>query len=139
MCLALYQDSRGGQGVGAGVAADEGLLIPTPWRSFDELFAEPDPLAAVQAFRPDPATAVAPDRLLAPVVRRPQVIGTGGNYADHTAEAREAIQVREPVFMPYLWGAIIGPDDEIVIPSPETLTSCTPATSSPRRSPGWGG
>jgi 2-keto-4-pentenoate hydratase/2-oxohepta-3-ene-1,7-dioic acid hydratase in catechol pathway len=122
MRLALYQDSRGGQGVGVGVAADEGLLIPTPWRSFDELFAEPDPLAAVQAFRPDPATAVAPDRLLAPVVRRPQVIGTGGNYADHAAEAREAIQVREPVFMPFLWGAIIGPDDEIVIPSPETLT-----------------
>jgi 2-keto-4-pentenoate hydratase/2-oxohepta-3-ene-1,7-dioic acid hydratase in catechol pathway len=87
MRLALYRDSGGGQRVGAGVATAEGQVIPTPWRSFDELFDEPDPLAAVQAFRPDPATAVKADRLLAPVVRRPQVIGTGGNYADHAAEA----------------------------------------------------
>jgi 2-keto-4-pentenoate hydratase/2-oxohepta-3-ene-1,7-dioic acid hydratase in catechol pathway len=122
MRLALYQDSGGGQRVGVGVAAEAGRVIPTPWRSFDELFAEPDPLGAAQAFRPDPATAVTPDRLLAPVVGRPQVIGTGGNYADHAAEAIQAIQVSEPVFMPFLWGAIIDPDDEIVIPSPETLT-----------------
>jgi 2-keto-4-pentenoate hydratase/2-oxohepta-3-ene-1,7-dioic acid hydratase in catechol pathway len=30
--------------------------------------------------------------------------------------------VSEPVFMPFLWGAVVGPDDEIVIPYPETQT-----------------
>jgi 2-keto-4-pentenoate hydratase/2-oxohepta-3-ene-1,7-dioic acid hydratase in catechol pathway len=30
--------------------------------------------------------------------------------------------VAEPVFMPYLWGAVIGPEDNIVIPAEDTLT-----------------
>ena len=28
----------------------------------------------------------------------------------------------EPVFMPYLWGAVIGPEDDIVIPTEDTQT-----------------
>lgn len=28
----------------------------------------------------------------------------------------------EPVFMPYLWGAVIGPGDDIVIPTEDTQT-----------------
>lgn len=30
--------------------------------------------------------------------------------------------VAEPVFMPYLWGAVIGPGDDIVIPTEDTQT-----------------
>jgi 2-keto-4-pentenoate hydratase/2-oxohepta-3-ene-1,7-dioic acid hydratase in catechol pathway len=98
-------------------------VVPAPWPDFETLFALDDPAAAVRAFTPDPARAVRPERLLAPVVHRCQVIGTGGNYADHAAEAaRAAVVVSEPVFLPFLWGAVIGPDDEIVIPYPETQT-----------------
>ena len=43
-----------------------------------------------------------PSRALPGQRGRPWVIGTGGNYADHAAEAIQAIQVSEPVFMPFL-------------------------------------
>lgn len=119
MRLARY--TRGDE-VGIGAVTDGNLVVPAPWPSFDALFAEADPAGAARAFTPDPARAVRPDRLLAPVVNRPQVIGTGGNYPDHAAEARARIQVSEPVFMPFLWGAVIGPDEPIVIPAPDTQT-----------------
>lgn len=98
-------------------------VIPTPWPDLDTLFALDDPSAAVREFTPDTADAIVPDRLLPPVVHRAQVIGTGGNYADHAEEAAQAsVVVSEPVFMPFLWGAVIGPDDEIVIPHRDTQT-----------------
>ncbi|MFE4664650.1 fumarylacetoacetate hydrolase family protein [Streptomyces sp. NPDC056716] len=101
---------------------DTGDVVPLPWQSFDELFAADDPAAEVAAVRPEIEAAVTPERLLAPVVHRPQIIGTGGNYADHTTEARQAIQISEPVFLPYLWGAVIGPRESIVIPYPDSKT-----------------
>lgn len=119
MRLARYEY---GDITGIGAATDGGMVIPAPWPSFDALFAEPDPEGAVRAFTPDPVRAIRPDRLLAPTVHRPQVIGTGGNYPDHAAEAREHIQVSEPIFMSFLWGAVIGPDEEIVVPTPDTQT-----------------
>jgi 2-keto-4-pentenoate hydratase/2-oxohepta-3-ene-1,7-dioic acid hydratase in catechol pathway len=98
-------------------------VVPTPWPDFETLFALDDPLAAVRSFIPDPADAVTPERLLPPVVHRAQVIGTGGNYADHAAEAaRVGMEVIDPVFIPFLSSAVIGPDDNIVIPHPETKT-----------------
>lgn len=51
------------------------------------------------------SSAVARRRSAAPrpAVHRAHVIGTGGNYADHAAEARTGgLVVAEPVFMPYL-------------------------------------
>lgn len=104
-----------------GAVVDD-VVVPTPWARMEELFAEPDPLGAAQALVVDPATAVEPDQLLAPVIHRCTVIGTGGNYADHAAEAKSQITVSEPVFMPFLWSAVIGPDDDIVIPTPDTQT-----------------
>jgi 2-keto-4-pentenoate hydratase/2-oxohepta-3-ene-1,7-dioic acid hydratase in catechol pathway len=119
MRLARYLDDDGPH-VGV-VLADE-TVTPTPWRSFDELFEMDEPLEAVRAIGGHRSVPVRPVRLLPPVVRRPQMIGTGGNYPDHVAEARAEIQVTEPIFIPFLWGAIIGPDDDIVVPTPETLT-----------------
>jgi 2-keto-4-pentenoate hydratase/2-oxohepta-3-ene-1,7-dioic acid hydratase in catechol pathway len=99
------------------------MVIPAPWPDLETLFSLDDPAAAARAFVPDPATAITPERFLPPVVNRCQVIGTGGNYADHAAEAaRESLVVSEPVFLPFLWGAVIGPGDDIVIPHQETLT-----------------
>jgi len=98
-------------------------VVPTPWPDFETLFALDDPLAAVRSFTPDPADAVTPDRLLPPLVHRAQVIGTGGNYADHAAEAaRVGLEVVDPIFIPFLSSAVIGPDDNIVIPHSDTKT-----------------
>jgi 2-keto-4-pentenoate hydratase/2-oxohepta-3-ene-1,7-dioic acid hydratase in catechol pathway len=120
MRLVRYQ-AAGGTGIGA-VRPDRSV-VTTPWPDFGALFAEPDPLRAAQALDLSRQEPVAVQRLLAPAVDRAQVIGTGGNYADHAAEARTGgLVVAEPVFMPYLWGAVIGPEDNIVIPAEDTQT-----------------
>jgi 2-keto-4-pentenoate hydratase/2-oxohepta-3-ene-1,7-dioic acid hydratase in catechol pathway len=108
-------------GVGA-LTGDEGSerVLATPWPVFEDLFALPDPLAAVRDLDLSAAPEVSVSRHLAPVVDRPQVIGVGGNYAEHTAESGAG--TREPVFFPFLPGAVIGPDDDIVIPAPDTQT-----------------
>jgi 2-keto-4-pentenoate hydratase/2-oxohepta-3-ene-1,7-dioic acid hydratase in catechol pathway len=121
MRLVRYS-SDGRNGVGM-LLSDEGPVAATPWASFEELFAQPDPSSAVVDFDMASAPRVTAPRLLAPTVDRATVIGTGGNYADHAAESRSAgVDVREPVFVPFLWSAVIGPEDEIVIPGPDTLT-----------------
>jgi 2-keto-4-pentenoate hydratase/2-oxohepta-3-ene-1,7-dioic acid hydratase in catechol pathway len=120
MRLVRYQ-AAGSTGVGA--VRPDGSVVTTPWPDFGVLFAGPDPFRAAQALDLSRQEPVAVQRLLAPVVDRAQVIGTGGNYADHAAEARTGgLVVAEPVFMPYLWGAVIGPDDDIVIPTEDTQT-----------------
>ena len=120
MRLVRYQ-AAGSTGVGA--VRPDGSVVTTPWPDFGALFAEPDPLRAAQALDLSRQEPVAVQRLLAPAVDRAQVIGTGGNYADHAAEARTGgLVVAEPVFMPYLWGAVIGPEDDIVIPTEDTQT-----------------
>lgn len=120
MRLVRYQ-AAGGTGIGA--VRPDGSVVTTPWPDFGALFAEPDPLRAAQAVDQSRQEPVTVQRLLAPAVDRAQVIGTGGNYADHAAEARTGgLVVAEPVFMPYLWGAVIGPEDDIVIPTEDTQT-----------------
>lgn len=105
-----------------GAQLPDGAVVPTPWECFDDLLREADPAAAVRAWDVAAAVPVASPRLLAPTVARPQLIGTGGNYPDHAAEAAAEIQTRDPVFFPFLWGALIGPSDDIVVPTPDTLT-----------------
>jgi 2-keto-4-pentenoate hydratase/2-oxohepta-3-ene-1,7-dioic acid hydratase in catechol pathway len=106
-----------------GALRADGTIAATPWSRLEDLFAEPDPLRAVTEFDPDRAATVAAEQLLAPVIDRATVIGTGGNYADHAEEARRGgLVVVEPVFLPYLWSAITGPGHNIVIPTADTLT-----------------
>ena len=63
---------------------------------------------------------VRPDKELAPVAHRAQVIFTGGNYADHLAET--SLAPKEPVYYPGLWSSIIGPGADIRIPEERTDT-----------------
>jgi 2-keto-4-pentenoate hydratase/2-oxohepta-3-ene-1,7-dioic acid hydratase in catechol pathway len=107
------------EGVGA---LTGGGVIPTRWPDFESLFGEADPLESVRGLALDEVMAIRPDRLLAPVVDRCQVIGTGGNYSEHADESRQVIDLGEPIFFAGLWSAVIGPDDEIVIPTEETKT-----------------
>jgi len=119
MRLARYEDKQGRH---VGVVLESGKIVSTPWSGFEGLFAEADPYAALLEIDLSSAAVASPDRLLAPVVDRAQVISTGGNYRDHLDEAKNEIQASEPVFFPFLWGAIIGPEDAIVIPRPDALT-----------------
>ncbi len=112
-----------GEHTAIGALLADGTVAATPWSRLEDLFAEPDPRHAVASLDLTRAAAVRVERLLAPVVDRATVIGTGGNYADHAAEARRGgLVVVEPVFLPYLWSAIIGPGEDIVVPTVDTLT-----------------
>jgi 2-keto-4-pentenoate hydratase/2-oxohepta-3-ene-1,7-dioic acid hydratase in catechol pathway len=119
MRLARYEDQDGRH---VGIVVESGKIVPTPWTGFEGLFAEEDPIAALQSIDLSGPGVVSPDRLLAPIVDRAQIVATGGNYGDHTEEVKDELQVREPVFFPFLWGAVIGPDDAIVIPREDALT-----------------
>jgi 2-keto-4-pentenoate hydratase/2-oxohepta-3-ene-1,7-dioic acid hydratase in catechol pathway len=61
---------------------------------------------------------VVPDRLVAPVADRAQLIGCGGNYRDHLLEM--GLSTREPVFFPKLWSSLLGPDGQIFPPEADT-------------------
>ena len=122
MRLVRYESgSRTGIGALTG-EGDRERVLATPWESFERLFALADPLAAVGALDLADAPEVTVSRRLAPVVDRPQVIGVGGNYAEHTDESSAVLDVREPIFFPFLQSAVIGPDDDIVIPAEDTQT-----------------
>ena len=113
--------SADGTGIGAVLGA--GRTVATPWRRFEDLITDRDPLQRLASLDLASCDPVVVDRFLPPTVDRATVIGTGGNYADHAAEARTGgVDVAEPVFVPFLWGAVIGPDDDIVIPAEDTLT-----------------
>jgi 2-keto-4-pentenoate hydratase/2-oxohepta-3-ene-1,7-dioic acid hydratase in catechol pathway len=98
-------------------ALTERGVVPTRWRSFAELFAEADPLAAAQGLRLEGMATVDPERLLPPLAERSQIVCTGGNYSEHLDESRDVIELAEPIFVSALWSAVIGPDDEIAIPA----------------------
>ncbi|MFC5500886.1 fumarylacetoacetate hydrolase family protein [Lysinimonas soli] len=100
----------------------DGTVTPLPWASLDELYATGDVLKAVRGVVRTGEVPVQPDRILAPVTSTSKVIGTGGNYADHAAEAASRLQVREPVFMPFLTASVIGQDAAIRIPTEDTFT-----------------
>ena len=115
--------SAAGDGVGVAEEGPNGVTVRrTPWSSFEEIFALPEPMVAVLDFDAAAAPEVGEHRRLPPTVDRAQIIATGGNYATHGAESSHVATFSEPIFFPFLWSAVIGPDDDIVIPAPDTFT-----------------
>jgi 2-keto-4-pentenoate hydratase/2-oxohepta-3-ene-1,7-dioic acid hydratase in catechol pathway len=115
MRIARYEDVNG---IGLGAVTDAGTRRLS-WSGLEELFAEPDPWAAIQSVDTSILEPVGEHRLLAPTVDRCQLIATGGNYRDHVDEAGR--EIAEPIFFSALWSSITGPGTEIIAPGPETF------------------
>jgi 2-keto-4-pentenoate hydratase/2-oxohepta-3-ene-1,7-dioic acid hydratase in catechol pathway len=64
---------------------------------------------------------VEPERLLAPL-RPGKMLFCGVNYPEHADENPDAVMPKEPFFFAKLPSAIVGPDEPIRIPSPDTQT-----------------
>jgi 2-keto-4-pentenoate hydratase/2-oxohepta-3-ene-1,7-dioic acid hydratase in catechol pathway len=64
--------------------------------------------------------AVTPGRLLSPLAHRAQLICVGGNYQDHIDEVG-LTRLKEPVYFPKLWSAVLAPGEPVRPPSAETL------------------
>jgi 2-keto-4-pentenoate hydratase/2-oxohepta-3-ene-1,7-dioic acid hydratase in catechol pathway len=112
MRLVRYQAAWAVGGTGIGAVRPDGSVVTTPWPDFGALFAGPDPLRAAQALDLSRQETVALQRLLAPAVDRAQVIGTGGNYADHAAEARPG-----PPPMITVWIPAVPPNRSPLMPA----------------------
>ena len=98
-----------------GIRTDAGIVDTGMADLRDYLQAEEPEVQRVADLVAATTSFVKPDRLLAPVAERCQVIFAGGNYASHLAEVAHLIAPKEPVFYPGLWSAVIGPDEPIVI------------------------
>ena len=61
---------------------------------------------------------VQPDRLLAPLAERCQLIFCGGNYREHLREV--GLSPAEPVFFPKLWSSVAHPGQPVIKHTPAT-------------------
>lgn len=101
---------------GVGVRDGESILA-TGYGSMLELIGDGEQgLARARETR----ETVEPDRLLSPIPRPPKILCSGINYASHKEENPGAEFNPEPYFFSKLPSSVIGPDEPIVIPSPES-------------------
>jgi 2-keto-4-pentenoate hydratase/2-oxohepta-3-ene-1,7-dioic acid hydratase in catechol pathway len=96
------------------------LDVSATFPDYDEKFFATDGLARLAAWLASPAAASAPlvsaDARLGPPLARPsKIICIGLNYRDHAAESGMATPA-EPVVFFKATTALVGPDDDLVIP-----------------------
>lgn len=106
---------------GFGVETPDGGVVDTGITDLREII-DLDLTDRATARRLLDGPTVHPERLLAPVADRCQIIYAGGNYRDHLAEVSHLITPAEPVFFPGLWSSVIGPGEPIVIPDVTSQT-----------------
>jgi 2-keto-4-pentenoate hydratase/2-oxohepta-3-ene-1,7-dioic acid hydratase in catechol pathway len=116
--IVAYDDDGGLPAVG--IRLEDGVL-PTGHTDLTELIkAGPRELDRLRQSSESPKQLVHPPRLRAPISPTSTLLLAGGNYADHLAET--GLHPTEPVFFSKLRSAVIGPDEPIRIPTPETHT-----------------
>jgi 2-keto-4-pentenoate hydratase/2-oxohepta-3-ene-1,7-dioic acid hydratase in catechol pathway len=116
--IVAYDDDGGSTAMG--IRLEEGVL-PTGHTDLAALInAGPRELDRLRQSSESPTKLVRPSRLRAPISPTSTLLLAGGNYADHLAET--GLHPTEPVFFCKLRSAVIGPDEPIRIPTPETHT-----------------
>jgi 2-keto-4-pentenoate hydratase/2-oxohepta-3-ene-1,7-dioic acid hydratase in catechol pathway len=118
MKIVAYDDDAGRPAIG--VRLDNGVL-PTGHTDLAALIkGGPRELDRLRQASQSPGQLAHPTRLRAPISSTSTLLLAGGNYADHLAET--GLHPTEPVFFSKLRSAVIGPDEPIRIPTPETHT-----------------
>ncbi len=94
-------------------------------RDFDEAFFAGDGLdrltAWVEAGSPGAAELASDDRLGSPVARPSKLVCIGLNFRDHAAETGQP-EPAEPIIFGKATSALVGPDDDLVLPRASTAT-----------------
>lgn len=104
-----------------GVRVDDGLVADSGFADLRQFLETPAARRSeILTEASGHGRPVRPEKLLAPVAERCQIIYTGGNYASHLAEVAHLVTPKEPVFFPGLWSSVIGPGDPIAIPEPDS-------------------
>jgi len=118
MKVVAYTDDAGRPAIG--VRLEEGVLPSGHTDLAAMIKAGPRELDRLRHASESPHHLVSPTRLIAPIAPTSTLLLAGGNYADHLAET--GLHPTEPVFFSKLRSAVIGPDEPIRIPTPETHT-----------------
>ena len=118
MKIVAYEDDGGRTAIG--IKLEDGVL-PSGHSDLKALIkAGPRELDRLRHASESPGQLVHPKKFRAPLGPTAMLLLAGGNYADHLAEA--GLQPKEPVFFAKLRSAVIGPDEPIRIPTPDTHT-----------------
>lgn len=103
---------------GVGVLRD-GDVVPTGFTNMFELIHGGGAALALLAGAAGAASPIRDARVLAPILRPGKLLFCGINYLSHQQENPGGKLPEEPFFFSKLPTAVIGPDEPIVIPSPE--------------------
>jgi 2-keto-4-pentenoate hydratase/2-oxohepta-3-ene-1,7-dioic acid hydratase in catechol pathway len=118
MKIVAYEDDGGRTAVG--IKLEDGVL-PSRHSDLTALIkAGPRELDLLRQASESPSQLVHPKKFRAPLGSSATLLLAGGNYADHLAET--GLHPKEPVFFSKLRSAVIGPDEPIRIPTPDTHT-----------------
>jgi 2-keto-4-pentenoate hydratase/2-oxohepta-3-ene-1,7-dioic acid hydratase in catechol pathway len=118
MKIVAYEDDNGRTAIG--IKLEDGVL-PSGHSDLKALIKSgPRELDRLRHASESPGQLVHPKKFRAPLGPTAMLLLAGGNYADHLAEA--GLQPKEPVFFAKLRSAVIGPDEPIRIPTPDTHT-----------------
>jgi len=118
MKIVAYEDDGGRTAIG--IKLEDGVL-PSGHSDLKALIKSgPRELDRLRHASESPGQLVHPKKFRAPLGPTAMLLLAGGNYADHLAEA--GLQPKEPVFFAKLRSAVIGPDEPIRIPTPDTHT-----------------
>jgi len=101
-----------------GVRTDSGI-VPTGYDGLRDYLEAGDAAAEkLEAYLATDPPVVVPDRLLAPLAERCQLICVGGNYREHLIEA--GLHPSEPIYFPKIWSTVLAPGDPLHLPEPTT-------------------
>ena len=114
MKLVTFQ--KGDYGPRPGLVVDRGV-VDLSAEGFKDSIAFMAAAASVQADVAQSERVVSMEdvRLMAPVPAPPRIFGIGVNYAEHAAESKTEVQKVPTVFL-VLSSAVVGPDDDVVLP-----------------------
>lgn len=118
MKIVAYEDDSGRTAIG--IKLDDGVLPSGHSDLMALIKAGSRELDRLRQASESPSQLVHPKKYRAPLGPSATLLLAGGNYADHLAEA--GLHPKEPVFFSKLRSAVIGPDEPIRIPTPDTHT-----------------
>lgn len=93
------------------------LAYPTALEAIAAESASPGALGATEAGTVLPASEFT---LLAPIQHPGKIFGSGINYVSHKDENPNAVMPTEPGFFSKFPSSVVGPDDDVVLPAPES-------------------
>jgi 2-keto-4-pentenoate hydratase/2-oxohepta-3-ene-1,7-dioic acid hydratase in catechol pathway len=106
---------------GVGVRVDGGV-VDVGFETMLDLIAAGESGRERAAVAADRAQVAEGAKVLAPVPAPGKILCSGINYASHKEENPDAVMPEEPFFFAKLSSAVVGPDEPIVIPTPQTQT-----------------